>query len=33
MRCNEDAVILKNYMERQQIFEFLTGFNIEFDQV
>ncbi|KAG6741741.1 hypothetical protein POTOM_055019 [Populus tomentosa] len=33
MHCSEDALILKNYVERQRIFEFLVGFNIEFDQV
>jgi len=33
MQCSDDAVILKNYMERERIFEFLVGLNIEFDQV
>jgi len=33
MQCNDDAVILKNYVERERIFEFLAGLNIEFDQI
>jgi hypothetical protein len=33
MQCNDDAVILKNYVERERIFEFLAGLNIEFDQM
>jgi hypothetical protein len=33
MQCSEDAVILKNYVERERIFEFLAGLNIEFDQM
>jgi hypothetical protein len=33
MQCSEYAIILKNYMERERIFEFLARLNIEFDQV
>ena len=32
MKCN-DVVILKNYIERERIFEFLAGLNMKFDQV
>jgi hypothetical protein len=33
MQCSDDAMILKNYVERERIFEFLAGLNIEFDQM
>jgi hypothetical protein len=33
MQCSDDAVILKNYVERERIFEFLARLNIEFDQI
>jgi hypothetical protein len=33
MQCCDDVVILKNYIERERIFEFLAGLNIEFDQM
>ncbi|KAG6775743.1 hypothetical protein POTOM_019236 [Populus tomentosa] len=33
MQCSDDAVILKKYVERERIFEFLAGLNIEFDQM
>jgi hypothetical protein len=33
MQCSDDVVILKNYVERERIFEFLAGLNIEFDQM
>jgi len=33
MQCSDDAVILKNYVERERIFEFLAGLHIEFDQM
>jgi len=33
MQCSDDAVILKNYVERERIFEFLAGLNIEFDRM
>jgi len=33
MQCSDDAAILKNYVERERIFEFLAGLNIEFDQM
>ena len=33
MQYSDDAVILKNYIERERNFEFLAGLNIEFDQI
>jgi hypothetical protein len=33
MLCSDDVVILKNYAERERIFEFLAGLNIEFDRM
>ena len=33
MKCSDDATILKNYVERERIFEFLAGLNMEFDPV
>lgn len=33
MKYSEDAAILKQYVERERIFEFLVGLNVEFDQV
>ncbi|KAG6735946.1 hypothetical protein POTOM_061371 [Populus tomentosa] len=33
MQCSDDAMILKNYVKRERIFEFLAGLNIEFDQI
>ncbi|KAJ4712334.1 hypothetical protein OWV82_014593 [Melia azedarach] len=33
LRCSEDTTLLKNFIEKERIFEFLAGLNIEFDQV
>lgn len=33
MRCPEDTSTLRNYMERDRIFEFLAGLNANFDQI
>ncbi|KAE8691998.1 Membrane-associated 30 kDa protein [Hibiscus syriacus] len=33
MRCKEDATILKRFVEKDQIYDFLAGLNIEFDAV
>jgi hypothetical protein len=33
MQCCDDVVILKNYIEKERIFEFLAGLNIKFDQM
>ena len=33
MKCSEDAAMLRKFVEREQIFEFLVGLNVEFDQV
>ena len=33
MKCSEDAVTFKQYVERERVFEFLAGLNVEFDQV
>ncbi|KAG5233092.1 BRD4-interacting chromatin-remodeling complex-associated protein [Salix suchowensis] len=33
MKCSDDAIILKNYIERERIFEFFAGLNMELDQV
>lgn len=33
MKCVEDAAILKRFIEKEHIYEFLTGLNIEFDLV
>ena len=32
-RCLEDATILKNFIENNQVHDFLVGLNVEFDQV
>lgn len=32
-RCPEDAVILKNYIEKDRVYDFLVGLNVEYDQV
>ena len=31
--CSEDAVLLKRFVEKGRIYEFLAGLNIEFDAV
>ncbi|KAA3480733.1 DUF21 domain-containing protein [Gossypium australe] len=33
MKCVEDAAMLKRFIEKEHIYEFLTGLNIEFDLV
>ena len=33
IKCSEDAAMLRKFVEREQIFEFLVGLNVEFDQV
>ena len=33
MKDSEDATILKRFVEKERIFEFLAGLNLEFDQV
>lgn len=33
MMCSEDVVMLQKFVERKRIFEFLAGFNVEFDPV
>ena len=33
MKCGEDAAMLQKFLERERIFEFLEGLNIDFDQV
>ncbi|RVW91351.1 hypothetical protein CK203_035401 [Vitis vinifera] len=32
-QCPEDATILKNYIEKDRVYDFLVGLNDEFDQV
>ena len=33
MKCPEDAAILKSFIERDRVYDFLAGLNPEFDQV
>jgi hypothetical protein len=33
IQCSDDVVILKNYVERERIFEFLARLKIEFNQI
>ena len=33
MKCSEDTAMLRKFLEREWIFKFLAGLNIEFDQV
>ena len=33
MKCSEDAARLRKFVDREWIFKFLVGLNIEFDQV
>ncbi|GMP32284.1 hypothetical protein CsSME_00006112 [Camellia sinensis var. sinensis] len=33
MKCSNDAALLKRYMEKERIYTFLAGLNIEFDPV
>ena len=31
MMCNEDAALLKRFVEKERIFEFLASLNVEYD--
>lgn len=33
MKCSEDAAIMLKFVERERVYEFLAGLNIEYDQV
>ena len=33
MKCSEDATILKNFIEKDRVYDFLARLNAEFDQV
>lgn len=33
MKCSEDATLLKRFVEKDIIYDFLAGLNIEFDAV
>ncbi|KAL5740476.1 hypothetical protein ACOSQ2_029656 [Xanthoceras sorbifolium] len=33
MKCSDNAILLRNFVEKEMIFEFLAGLNSEFDQV
>lgn len=33
MKCSEDAAMMLKFVEGERVYEFLTGFNIEYDQV
>ena len=33
MNCSEDAAMMLKYVERERIFDFLAGLNVEYDQV
>ena len=33
MLCSEDAATLKNFIEKDRVYDFLAGLNVEFDQV
>lgn len=33
MKCSDDAAILKNFIEKDRVYDFLAGLNVEFDQV
>ena len=32
-KCSEDAAILKSFIEKDRVYDFLAGLNVEFDQV
>ena len=32
MKCLEDAAILKNFIEKDRVYDFLVGLNSKFDQ-
>ena len=33
MHCSKDAVVLKRFMDKDRIYDFLAGLNVEFDAV
>ena len=33
MKCSDDTAVLKNFIEKDRIYDFLAGLNVEFDQV
>lgn len=33
MKCSEDLAILKQFIEKNRVYDFLEGLNAEFDQV
>ncbi|XP_022731494.1 uncharacterized protein LOC111286004 [Durio zibethinus] len=33
MKCSEDATTLKKFIEKDRVYDFLAGLNVEFDQV
>lgn len=33
MKCSEDAILLKRFVEKERIYDFLVGLNMEFDVV
>ena len=33
MKCNEDAAMMLKFVERERIFDFFAGLNVEYDQV
>ncbi|XP_024024905.1 uncharacterized protein LOC112092593 [Morus notabilis] len=33
MKCPDGAVVLKNFIEKDRVYDFLAGLNLEFDQV
>ena len=33
MKCSEDAATLKKFIGKDQVYDFLVSFNVEFDQV
>ena len=32
-KCSEDAVVLKDFIEQDRVYDFLVRLNLEFDQV
>ena len=32
-KCPEDAIVLKDFIEQDRVYDFLVGLNLEFDQV
>jgi len=33
IECSQDAVVLKNFIEQDKVYDFLVGLNLDFDQV